>query len=111
MTSRDLTGEQLYLLKRATERHLDYYLRAYRHAQAAGMPWEDPLVQAICEAWNGVASVARLIEHLESRLPRPYRPLVEPWKTSGLAARELPWAERQRRAAEEHARHEREPSP
>ena len=52
-----------------------------------------------------------MIEHLDSRLPRPYRPLAEPWKTSGVAARELPWAERQRRAAEEHARHEGRPAP
>ncbi|CAA9572865.1 MAG: hypothetical protein AVDCRST_MAG59-3709 [uncultured Thermomicrobiales bacterium] len=44
--------------KNAAGGDLHHYLRVYRRTQASGMAWEDPLVQATCEAWNGVASVA-----------------------------------------------------
>ena len=65
------------------------------------MPLDDPLVQAICRAWEGVAHVGQLLERLKRRTPQHYRPLAKQTKTSGLAERDLPWAEQHRRAAAE----------
>ena len=92
MRSTDLTRQQLERIERAVERHLRYYLSAWRRAQANDIPMDDPIVQGICVAWDGINELARTIERLKDQLPQPYRPLVEPTKTSGLAERELPWA-------------------
>jgi hypothetical protein len=55
------------------------------------MPLDDPLVQAVCRAWDGAAHVGQLIERLKRRLPQHYRALAKQMKTSGLAERDLPW--------------------
>ena len=96
MTSRDLTGEQLDRLIRTADEQLDYYLRAWRRVQANDIPLDDPLAVGICETWNAVARWRGTLVKLRNELPQPYRPLASPERTSGLAVRTQPWAERQR---------------
>jgi hypothetical protein len=86
---------------RDVERHHRYYLKLWRRAQANDMPLNDPFVQGICRAWDGVNQLAQLIERMKNRLPQHYRPLAKSTKPSGLLERELPWAGEHRRAAEE----------
>jgi hypothetical protein len=88
-------------MERDVERHHRYYLKLWRRAQANDMPLDDPFVQGICRAWDGVNQLAQIIERMKNQLPQHYRPLAKPTKTSGLAERELPWAEKQRQAAAE----------
>ena len=76
-------------------------VKLWRRAQANDMPLNDPFVQGICRAWDGVNQIAQMIERLKNQLPQHYRPLAKPTKTSGLSERELPWAEKQRRGAAE----------
>jgi hypothetical protein len=101
MQSTELTREQLERMQRDVERHHRYYLNLWRRAQANDMPLDDPFLQGICRAWDGVNQLAQTIERLKNQLPQHYRPLAKPTKTRGLAERELPWAEKQRRAAAE----------
>jgi hypothetical protein len=56
-----------------------------------------------------VNQLAKTIERMKSQLPQHYRPLARPTKTSGLLERELPWAEKQRRAAAEVEAEQRKP--
>ena len=111
MDSRDLTRDQIERLERVVLRHRRYYLALYRRAQANDIPFEDTLVQGVCEAWQGLADLSQRLEDLKRQLPQHYRPLAEATKKSGLAERELPWAQRQLRAAREVERHEGRPSP
>ena len=111
MTSRDLTGEQLDRLIRTADEHLAYYLRAWRRVQANDIPLDDPLAMGICETWNAVLAWRQRLVTLRERLPKLYRPLASPHRTSGLASKTQPWAERQRRAAAAVARHAARPTP
>src|SRR4051812_42167158 len=99
MRSMELTREQLERIEREVERQHRYYVRMWKRAQAADMPLDDPPVPGMCEAWNGINNLLVKIERLKNALPRPYRPLTEPIKDSGLAAVEQPWAVKQRRPA------------
>src|SRR4051812_442164 len=101
MRSKELTREPLERIEREVDRHHRYYVRMSKRAQANDIPLEDPLVQGMCEAWNRINNLLAKIERLKNQLPCQSRPMVEPTKTSGLGSRDLPWAEQQRRAAEE----------
>ena len=61
-----------------------YYPALWRRAQANDMSLDDPFVQGICRAWDGVNQLAQIIERLKDQLPQHYRPLAKPTKTSGL---------------------------
>ena len=111
MRSTELTREQLERMEREVERHHRYYLKLWRRAQANDMALNDPFVQGICRAWDGVNQLAQIIERLKNQLPQHYRPLAKPTKSSGLAERELPWAEKQRRAVAEMERERDKPRP
>ena len=102
MRSTDLTREQLERIERHVDKHLRYYVQMWKRAQANDMPLDDPLVQGICEAWNALNNFMQKLERMKSQLPQPYRPLVAPTKNSGLSMVEMPWAEKQRRMAEEY---------
>ena len=110
VTSRELTSEQLDRMRRVVERHRRYYLLAWQRAQANDMPLNDPLVEGICKAWDGLSFLADRVEALQRNVPQPYRPLAKSTKASGLRSVDLPWAERQRQMAAE-AEAARRPSP
>ena len=99
MRSTELTREQLERMERDVERHHRYYLKLGRRAQANDMALHDPFVRRICRAWDGINQLAQTIERMKNQLPQHYRPLAKPTKRSGLAERDLPWAEKQRQAA------------
>src|SRR5687767_6771543 len=103
MTSRDLTGEQLDRLIHTANEQLAYYLRAWQRVQANNIPLDDPLAVGICETWNAITRWRGILVKLRHELPQLYRPLASPERTSGLAVRTQPWAERQRQAAEDAA--------
>jgi hypothetical protein len=65
------------------------------------MPLDEPLVRGICEAWESINQLGKIIDTLKAERPQLYRPLVSPVRNSGLSATESAWAERQRRAAAE----------
>jgi hypothetical protein len=41
-----------------------------------------------CRAWNEVVHLERVLEELRDKLPQPDRPLKEPYRSSGLAAKQ-----------------------
>jgi hypothetical protein len=71
-------------MERGVERHHRYYLKLWRRAQANDMALNDPFVQGICRAWDGVNQLAQIIERMKNRLPQHYRPLAKPTQSSGL---------------------------
>ncbi len=112
MRSTELTRDQLERMQRDVERHHCYYLKLWRRAQANDMALDDPFVQGICRAGDGVNQLAQVIERMKNQLPQHYRPLAKTTKTCGLVERELPWAEKQRRAgAEVNAERQKPRSP
>jgi hypothetical protein len=52
-----------------------------------GVPMSDPLVTETCATWERLVHLCETVEKLIRNLPRPYRPLVDPWQTRGLAAK------------------------
>ena len=69
----------------------------------------DAFVEHVCKAWEHVHRLAQLTERLKNAKPQLHRPLADPGRTSGLAWREMPWAEQQRRMMEEVRREAEKP--
>jgi hypothetical protein len=84
MRTTELSRDQLERVERDIERRHRYYLKLWRRAQANDMALDDPFVQGICRAWDGVNQLAQLIERMKNQLPQHYRPLAKTTtKTSG----------------------------
>src|SRR5688572_23509479 len=111
MTLRDLTGEQLDRLIRDADRQFGYFSRAWRRCQANDIPLDDPLAIGICDVGAALKLWRDRLEQLKRQLPQHHRPLAKPTKNHGLREVEQPWAQQQRQAAEEVARHAERPSP
>lgn len=83
MTSRQLTRPQLNTILRQVERHRDYFQRLYERAQAQGMPLEDPLVIATCQAWVDLGKVEHLLAELLREAPgEPLRSVAHPLRNT-----------------------------
>ena len=101
MRSTELTRDQLERIEREVKKQWRYYELLWKRAQANDMPPSDPFVEHLCGAGEHIRNFMQMIERLKNAKPQPYRPLVDPGKKSGLAWRELPWAEQQRLMMEE----------
>ena len=110
-SSRELTDAQLRKLLAVAMRHRGYYLRLWDRCRAHGLGLDDELARYACEAWNALARYSGTVEDLRRKLPQPYRPLKEPWRTSGLASRREAWADRQAHAQRQVDEHERNAPP
>jgi hypothetical protein len=87
VTSADLTPEQLDRLRRAVQRHRDYYHRLAARMLHIGIPIGDPLADAVSDAWAAASRLARAVDALASATPDEAADLGASWevlKTLGL---------------------------
>ncbi len=81
--SKDLTRSQLAAVLRQVERQRDYYHRLWQRVEANGFPVTDPLVVGLCEAWEALGRMEKLVAGMVGKAREPNgRPAAHPLRNT-----------------------------